>query len=259
MLWGYRMKMISIRLVFAIVVAFIYFPTGVDARDLIANVGIIPPHAEIDPDGQPRGKFVEVVKAIDRVYKEGCIIIKIYPIARSVQKLVAGLADFYIPCISNPELEQTTLPFAFVTEPVVSVSFVLYTHADKPVPPLDHLDQFKIESLRGGGTHFPFKILEIDSFEQGLLKVVQGRSDGFIVEQDAADEFIRKNKIKSLRRTLYATWHSTIMIPKGPKGKEIDRILSNALRKLKASGELQKITATIHRPYSDWQPYEMEW
>lgn len=253
------MKKISIRCLFTIVVVLIYYPAGANARDLIANVGHLPPHAEMGPDGQPKGGFVEVVRAIDRVYTEGRIIIKVYPVARCVQKVVEGLADFFIPYIPNPEVPEASLPFSFVSEPVVDVSFVLYTQAGTPLLPLDRLYQYRIETLRGAAPHFPFKIFEIDSFEQGILKVIRGRSDGFIVEQDAADRFIRKSKIKNLRRTLYATWHSSILISKGPKGKEIDRILSNALHKLKTSGELQKITATIHRPYSEWQPYEMEW
>lgn len=57
----------------------------------------------------------------------------------------------------------------------------------------------------------------------GLL----GRSDGFIVEQDGGDKFIRDNKIKQIRRTLYAKWHSSILIPKRPKGEtEINQKIS---------------------------------
>nr|WP_320192854.1 hypothetical protein [uncultured Desulfobacter sp.] len=83
--------------------------------------------------------------------------------------------------------------------------------------------------------------------------------DGFIAEQDGCDLFIRQHKIKNIRRALYAKWKSSIVILKGPESKEINRIVSSALRKLKQKGQLQKITKTIHRPYEDWQPYLMDW
>lgn len=210
-------------------------------------------------DGRPCGGFVGVVKAIDGFYKEGRIDIQLYPIARAMSVLKSGQADFFIPYIPPPHLSDHDLPYAFASEPIVPVAFVLYTHADAPVPSMDQLGNYSIETLRGAADHFPFKIGEIDSFRQGLMKVVAGRSDGFIVEQDAADKYIRENKMKHLRRTLYAVWDSSIVIPKGEKGREINRILSAALRALKQSGELQKITQTIHKPYEDWQPYQMDW
>ena len=230
-----------------------------ETRDLIAAIGLIPPHATPGKDGRPQGGFVDVIRAIDQVYPEGRITIKLLPIARAITTLVNGQSDFFIPYIPNSHVPPETLPFAYATEPVVDVSFVLYTHSDKPAPQIDNLEKFKIETLRGAALHFPFKIMEIDSFRQGILRVLKGRIDGFIAEQDGTDKFIIDNEIKNIRRTLYATWHSSIIISKGPEGKEIDRIISGALKKLKESGELKKITDTIHRPFSDWQPYLMDW
>lgn len=246
-------------LILSVISFCIGVPTDARARDLVASVGIIPPHSVMGEDGRPQGGFVEVVRAIDKVYTDGSITIKLFPIARSTKYMIEGKADFQIPWIPNPHVPKDTLPFAFATEPIVKVSFVLYTCADKPMLPMDRLEEFHIETLRGAAPHFQFKIGEIDSFRQGILKVSTGRSDGFIVEQDATDKFIRTHKIKNIRRTFYATWNSSILIPKGPKGEEIDRIVSGALRQLKASGELRKITDTIHQPFSDWQPYEMDW
>jgi len=144
----------------------------------------------IGEDGQPRGGFIEVVKAIDRVYTEGNISIKLFPIARSVRNLVNGQADFLIPYIPNAHIQPETLPFAYASEPIVNVAFVLYTWADKPILPMDRLEEYEIETLRGAAQHFAFEISEIDSFRQGLMKVAMGRTDGFIVEQDAADSCI---------------------------------------------------------------------
>jgi polar amino acid transport system substrate-binding protein len=101
--------------------------------------------------------------------------------------------------------------------------------------------------------------LGIDSIKQGISKVLLGRSDGLLFEQDAADYFIRQNKIKNIRRTLYATWKSSIAIRKGPESQKIDRIISRSLRLLKQNGRLDSIVAAIHRPFEDWQPYLADW
>ncbi|MBN2427002.1 MAG: transporter substrate-binding domain-containing protein, partial [Deltaproteobacteria bacterium] len=241
------------------VLFFSAFRPDAMARDLIASVGIIPPHAEKGEDGQPQGGFVEVVKAIDRVYTDGHISIRLFPIARAISNVVNKHSDFFIPYIPNPKVRVETLPFAFTSEAIVKVSFVLYSRADRPALPMNKLGDYKVETLRGAAPHFSFPIGEIDSFRQGIQKVVAGRTDGFIAEQDATDKIIRENKIKNIRRTLYATWDSSIVIPKGPEGREIDRIVSDALLELKRTGELRKITDKIHRPFSDWQPYEMNW
>lgn len=230
-------------------------PQVAAARDLVVGIGDLPPHAVLGEDGQPKGGFVEVVKAIDRAYTEGTITIKILPVKRATQSLLNGQVDFMIPYIANPEIPAETLPYSFASEPVVDVAFVLYSRADLALPRLDRPGELNLETLRGADTHFTFKISGIDSFRQGLLRASLGRTDGFIGEQDACDMFIRQNKAFNLRRTLFAKWKSSIMIRKGPDGEEVDRILSNALRQLKQNGELQKITDTIHRPYDDWQPY----
>ncbi|WP_408022082.1 type 2 periplasmic-binding domain-containing protein [Spartinivicinus ruber] len=79
------------------------------------------------------------------------------------------------------------------------------------------------------------------------------------MEQDAVDSYIRKSRMTNIRRELYYQWESSVVIPKGDKQKEIDSIISNALRKLKANGTLQAITQKIHHPYIEWQPNEISW
>ena len=249
----------SILLLLSSVLLCIVHPENIEARDLVAGVGNLPPHAVVGENGQPQGGFVDVVKAIDSVYTAGTISISILPTKRSLTSLINGQIDFHIPYIPNPFVPEKKLPFAFASESVVDVAFVLYTRADKKALPMDRLGEFNVETLRGAEPHFAFTISGIDSFKQGISRVSLGRSDGFIGEQDACDHFIRQRQIKNIRRTLYAKWKSSIIIRKGPGSEEIDRIVSGALRKLKQSGALQKITATIHRPFDDWQPYLTDW
>ncbi|BBO81176.1 hypothetical protein DSCO28_17420 [Desulfosarcina ovata subsp. sediminis] len=243
----------------AVFFCIIGYPNTMEARDLTAGVCRMPPHAFVGKNGQPEGGFVDLIKAIDSVYTKGKISIKVLPIKRSQSDLINGYIDFQFPVICNPLISGENLPFICASESVADVAFVLYTRADMKILPLDDLGKYEIETMRGSDLLFPFKILGIDSVKQGILKVLYGRSDGLIAEQDASDLFIRQNKIKNIRRTLYATWTSTIAIHKGPESQEIDRIISNSLRRLKKNEELQKIADTIHRPFENWQPYLIDW
>lgn len=238
---------------------FIIFIGSVSARDLVAGVALIPPHAFVGEDGRPKGGFVDVVKAMDNVYAEGSIFIKVLPVKRSIASLKNGNIDFQIPYIPNPQVPKESLSYTFASESIVDVAFVLYTRDEMKVPSMDGLEKLDIATLRGAEPHFPFRISGVDSFRQGIESVSIGRLDGFIAEQEGCDRFIRQNKIKNIRRTLYARWESSIAILKGPGKEDIDRIVSSALLKLKQTGQLQKITTTIHRPYEDWQPYLMDW
>ena len=65
-----------------------------------------------------KGIFVELVKALDEVYEEGTIEIEVYPFARSVENVLRGNADFHIPSFRNPVIPESSLPFAFVPEPM---------------------------------------------------------------------------------------------------------------------------------------------
>ncbi len=241
------------------VVFCLLFQTNSIAKDLKASLAILPIHSVIGSDGKPKGGFVEVAKAIGDAYMGGNISIKQYPFARSISNVISGQADFHIPLIKTSHVDLESLPFAYSTERITQVSFVLYTRAD--APPLDKskMKDKLIETQRGHKELFKIKISEVNNIEQGIKKVLGSRSDGFIMEQDAVDNYIRKNKIKNLRRTLFAVWDSNIVIPKGPRQKEIDQIISNALKKLKESKKFQQLIRSIHQPYIEWQPYKMKW
>ena len=253
--------MTRLSILFFLSVAFLCngYPNTVEAKDLLGGIAMIPPHAFVEKNGQPEGGFVDLINAIDRIYNEGTISIKVQPFKRSLNDLIKGYIDFHFPMICNPLIPAESQPFLCASESVSDVTFVLYTRADMKSLPLHNLEKYKIEVRRGSDALFPFRVLEIDSAKQGILKVLSGRSDGLLFEQEAPDLFIRQNKIKNIRRTLYATWKSTIAIHKGPESQEIDRIISSSLRILKLNGELQNILTSIDRPFEDWQPYLMDW
>jgi polar amino acid transport system substrate-binding protein len=248
----------------------LFIQSPASARDLKASIAIIPGHSEIGPDGKPRGGFIDLVKAIDEVYTDGKISIELYPFPRSIANVVNGKADFHLPLakMQNPpaskflkaiEKKNLDLPYAYLDERMTELVSILYTNSAKP--PIDTTDLKKLKNyefatISGNSQYYSLKIKELTTIESGIQMVLKGRIDGYIMEQDATDDYIKQNKISGLRRQLFAIKDSDIVIAKGEKGKEIGRILTVALKKLKKSGKLQSIVKNIHHPYHEWQPYK---
>jgi polar amino acid transport system substrate-binding protein len=233
------------------------------SKDLNASLAQIPGLAET-PD---KGAFVDLVKEMGKVYKDGKIIIEVYPFARSINNIIEGKADFHIPCLENPAIDQSKLPYRFVTEKMGSVSFAIYSEAGKPITK-KMIDEavgkggkfpYKIEVPRGTGDNFNFPNLPSDDVSQSLQKVSLKRIDAYVVAHDEGDAVLKSLKLKTIHRELWGDFIDGIIIQKGPKGDETDKILSDLLRKLKASGKLKEMHEKLHLPYDDWQPAKMGW
>lgn len=232
------------------------------ARDLIASLAQIPNLAD-SPD---KGVFVDLVKAIDEIYP-GKITIKVYPFARSIENVLQGTADFHIPVPRNPDIDNSKLPYRFVTEKLANVTFVIYSNKDKIITRKNINDAlakggkfpYQIEVANGTGALFPFPTTGFIAFAGSSLKKVQSKRIDALICSDDADMDVKQLKLKEIHRSFYKYMDDTIMIPKGPKGDELDKILSNCIKKLKASGRLQKIYKDVHPPYIEWQPADMGW
>jgi len=249
------------------------FSMAVYAKDLKATIAELPPNVKYRPDGTPIGPFnaafgvdgtpvgpfVEIVKAIDNEYREGRILLTLFPFSRSLKNLEYGLADFHIPIIRSPFITEVTFPYAYSTESWGKVAFVLYTNAKKPRLDKKQLGSYQIEVMRGQTMFYNFKTTEGDSSTQGIEKIIRGRIDGYIGSQETTDAVIIERQLKGIRRELFYYFDACLLIAKGSKQKHIDKILSSALKKLKENGKLQEIVQSIHKPYNNWQPYEMGW
>ena len=204
--------------------------------------------------GEPKGGFVEIVRAIDKIYLDGEIHISQFPFARSLKNVSKGRWDFHIPYIRPPHVNEKNLGFTYADECITKVTFVLYSRNTGKDLNINTLNSLKIDTLRGHKNLMPFHVSETNDIETGIKKILARRIHGFVMEQDAVDKYLRENKIKGIHRQLYAEWDSCIVIPKTEKGKRINEYLSSAIRQLKASGDLDKINKTIHKPYDNWQP-----
>jgi len=247
---------------FAAAGLFIVFGSGLaSARDLKASMAFLPDILET-PD---KGVFVDLVKAIDDVY-EGNIERNVYPFPRSIDNVISGKADFHLPMIRNKVVPLESLPYAYTTEKMGDVCFVIYSHKDKPITverirEAQKTTPFPLNIESGGGflDYFDFPISESLGVESSLQKVDLKRADAFIFAQEECDFVIKQLKLKNVHRELYDKYDDVLVIPKGEKGIEIDKILSGCLVKLRSTGRLQTLHKKVHVPYQEWQPHQMGW
>lgn len=244
------------------VALFMALGTGVaGARDLKVSMAFLPDILET-PD---KGVFVDIIRAIDDVY-EGNIERNVYPFPRSIDNVITGKADFHIPMIRNKIVPVESLPYAYTTEKMGYVYFVIYSHKDNPIT-VEKIQKAKntkpfplnIESMGGFLDYFDFPISESLGVENSLKKVDLKRADAFIFAQEESDFMTKQLKLENIHREPYDKFDDVFVIPKGEKGKEIDKMLSECLTKLRSTGRLQTLHKKVHVPYQEWQPHEMGW
>ena len=217
------------------------FVNSVPARDLKASLPQLPPLVE----SADKGFLVDLVKAMDMAYPEGAISIKVYPFVRAIDNVVSGSADFEMPLLVNPEVSEASLPFAYSTDTIFDVIFVLYSHKGNNAINPANLAKYKIETDRAHVKYFNFPIIASNSIKSSLKKVDVGRIDGYIFAMPETDGVLKELGLKNIKRTKYKTFKVKIVIPKGEKGKTIDHILSSLIQKLKKSGEYERIMGPL--------------
>ncbi len=252
---------------FFVFTATLSLPIKVEAIDLTVSLPQRPGIAEKGPNGEIYGSLVDLIIAIDNEYIGGKIIILgIYPFQHSIKNVIDGNADFHPIMIKDKNPEG----FVYSSERIAVLSDVLYTNSDKPRLDMGNLWKYRIDVGRGHANFFrkeflksgnkpPANINEVDRIMQGLLKVAFGRIDGFLMDMDSADSVLRKLRLKNIRRELYERKDVHAIVPLGPRGKEVDKILTKALGKLREKGHLKKLVYNLHKPWKDWQPYEKDW
>jgi polar amino acid transport system substrate-binding protein len=231
-------------------------------KELTASLAQIPGLAD-SPD---KGSLVDLVKAIADATGTK-IKIEVYPFARSIDNVVKGKADFHLPTVRNCAVSEAGLPYRFTTERTGTVSFVIYSNAEKPITKKMLSDAaaqkgkfpYNIEVPAGIDTLFGFPAHPSNDVANSLEKVRAKRIDALVWAQEETDSALKKLKIKSIKRDFWADYDDTILLSKGPKGEAADAILSAGLKKLKASKQLDQIHSKVHHPYDSWQPADMGW
>ena len=212
------------------------------ARDLKVSLPFpLPPLVE----SKDKGILVDLVKAMAEEYKDGKITWEVFPFARSMENVEKGRADFHMPQLVNPKIAADKLPFQFSSDTIFRVVFALYTNKNNKEINPKNVGNYKIETDLGVMDFFDFKPVGSPDIESSLKKVDMGRIDGWIMAMPESDLALKKLGLKNIKRWEYQKYDVRIVLTKGPQGKEVDKILSDIIKKLKANGKYQKIMAPI--------------
>jgi polar amino acid transport system substrate-binding protein len=217
------------------------------AKDLKVSLGIAPPLVET----KDKGILVDLLKAMAEEYKDGAVTWEVYPNNRSISNVESGKADLHLPWIDNPK--ETNTKMQPISEALFKVVFVLYTNKANKEINTTNFTKFRIETLQGGESSWGFKMTpsELDS---GLKKVDLGRIDGYIMAMVEGDAVVKSLGLKNIKRWHLADFNFVALTTKDERGKEVDKVFSGIIKKLKANGKYQKIMGPLlSMKYDDWQ------
>ncbi|MBN1549860.1 hypothetical protein JW979_00250 [bacterium] len=236
--------------------------TTISARDLKATIPYIPGVAE----STEKGAFIDFLKALDEVYTDGVILIEQNSWPRSIANVVNGTADFHLPMISNPKVLLDSVGYRFASTPMGVVCIVIYTRIAKPLSKASieqatpqHPFPYAIELQGALDQFFVFSAQKNYELIQSFNRLVNGRIDAVIAAQEDGDTLCKQYKFKTIKRELWDCKDDMVVIRKGVKGDEVDKILSDCMAKLIKNGTLKEIRKRTHVPYVEWQPYQMGW
>jgi len=213
-----------------------------------ATLANLPIYAET----MENGILVDLVKAMAKESGND-IGIAVDPFARSINNVQVGKADFHMPLIAVPNIDQASLEYDYSTETIFHVNFVMYTKKGSHMT-REKLATSKVETDIAHIPYFDFKIEGSANPEQSLKKVNAGRIDAFVFADFAMDPLIKKNNLTQIQRELYHIYEVKIILPKGGRGGATDTFLSETIGKLRSKGEYEKIMALALMPYDNWQP-----
>lgn len=206
-------------------------------------------------ESKDKGILVDLLKAMAEEYKGGKITWEVFPFKRSMENVEKGKYDFHMPQLVNPKISADKLPFQWSSDVIFKVVFALYTNKNNKEINPKNVSKYKIETELGTMDFFDFKVSGSPDIGSSLKKVDLGRIDGWIMAMPESDTALKKLQLKNIKRWEYAKYDVRIVLPKGPEGKETDKILSDLIKKLKANGKYQKIMGPIlDQKFDPWQP-----
>lgn len=227
---------------FMVALLCMFMTSRAEARDIKVSLPMLPPLV-VSHDS---GILVELLKAMAAEYKDGTISWDAHPFSRSIENVAKGRADMHMPLLVNPNIDQSKLPFQFSSERIFRVVFALYTNKNnnKEIN-RQNVANFRIETDMGHVKYFDFKVTGSAEIEDSLRRLDEGAIDGWIFAMPESDFAIKKLGLKNIKRQEYMTYDVRMILPKGEKGTVVDRILSDLIAKLKATGKYEQIMKPI--------------
>lgn len=227
---------------------------AVNAPDIEVGTFLLP--GLVDSAG--KGPVIDLINAIAATYTGGKFIIQPAPLARVVSDLVNGTTDAFVPDLRLPDENQRK--YRFSTESIGKVHFVLYSRKTAALrtkdiqqaqgkPPGDF--PYTIETVL---IPWGFPTIDFTDLTSAFKKLDAGHINAFLWAQEEADAELRRLGLNNIVREEFRAFEDVFAVTKGPRGDFVDNILSNGIRQLRESGELQRLYSRIHRPYDPWQP-----
>lgn len=231
-------------------------PRAANAPDLIAEAMLLPGLV----NSSTEGPMIELLQAIASTYTAGKMSITAYPVGRVRADMESGVADMALAFIRLRPDADAKLKYRYSTKGYGQVTFVLYSRKSAPVRVQDvkrasgqAADAFpyKIESA---WFDWGFPVIQFTDLASAFRKLEAGHINAFLWAQEEADVELRKQGLKDVVREPFGTFDDVLAIPRGPRGDFVDRVITDTLTALRASGKLQQIYRKIHLPYDPWQP-----
>lgn len=224
-------------------------------KDIIASIAVLPVVAET-PN---KGVFVDLVKALNKEYKNGTITFELYPFKRSLTNVAKGRADFHLPFMKSSKGAKalSSMGLAYALERSNRVPFALYYNVEQKVLnghirnnfSLKDIGQYKIETDSAHVMFFDdIPIRASTCLECSIKKLSRGRIDGFIFAGRETDYLVEKLGIKNIDSFLIKNFDSAPVFRTTPEGRMTNQLISNLIKKLRDSGEL----ARIMKPYTEY-------
>jgi hypothetical protein len=235
-----------------IVLLSLFIVNLIYAQDYILSVGKLPIYTET----KDKGILIDVLKELDKHYKNGHFKIEVFPFGRSIDNVKTGKADFHFPTIGKNiwgkendvyEKELNKQGLMRSTCSLVKTPFALYINKNHPID-IQNLQKYRVETDISHTIFFFKSIKPSTCLECSIKKLSAGRIDAFIFASREIDTIIKKLKIKNIKRLKYKIFGSKFILPYNEKGKKIDKILCKNIKKMIYDGSLKKVA----KPYSDY-------
>lgn len=206
-------------------------------------------------DHAGNGPFVDLLRAVDEFCTEGRLRIRVAPVARVYAEVSRGVADLGLPTL---RLHRTgdVRPYRLSRASFGQVNFVLYSRRDRPLTRADLESSSEPTQLHIEAPDFDwgFPVQRVLSIASALHKLDLGRIDGLLWAQEEGDLELRRLGLRRIHRKSFGDYEDVMLMPHTPRGEFVDRVVSAAVDKLRASGRLQALYQRVHRPHQAWQP-----
>lgn len=196
---------------------------------------------DIPPDvvSPTEGLLVDLISELNKV--SGDVTFKIigtFPFKRSINNVEKGVADLHLPLLEDPDAKGGAPTFAYTEENFTDIPFVLYTKSSQINESNYSKHNVAVQIAHKG--FFPGTRAEMP-IDGGIKRVALGGVDGYICAMISGNEALEKNNIKGMKKVLVKVFKSKAIVANNASGKEIDKIFSENLKKLKSSGKLYEI------------------